>query len=166
MEISEVTAHVLFKANVLSHSIMSDFFVTQWTIAHQVPLSAGFSRQENWSGLPFSSPVTQPRDGNSSYPTQPRDGTSLNWKVDSLSLSHQGSSIIGQCRRKSLIDFLAKQGALGLWQNSQDTDCWLVLYTMQQSWRGVNPSTGWPRGRDCYPTTNMQPLLSAVKTSH
>ena len=27
-------------------------FVTSWTIAHQTPLSIGFSRQENWSGLP------------------------------------------------------------------------------------------------------------------
>ena len=56
MEISEVTAHVLFKANVLSHSIMSDSLVTQWTIAHQVPLSMGFPRQEYWSGFPFPSP--------------------------------------------------------------------------------------------------------------
>ena len=25
-------------------------FVTPWTVAHQVPLSVGFSRQEHWSG--------------------------------------------------------------------------------------------------------------------
>ena len=30
--------------------------VTPWTIAHQDPLSMGFSRQEYWSGLPFPSP--------------------------------------------------------------------------------------------------------------
>ena len=29
---------------------------TQWTVARQVPLSLGFSRQEYWSGLPFPSP--------------------------------------------------------------------------------------------------------------
>ena len=29
---------------------------TAWTIAHQAPLSMGFSRQEYWSGLPFPSP--------------------------------------------------------------------------------------------------------------
>ena len=34
---------------------MSDS-VTLWTVAHQVPLSMGFSRQEYWSGLPFPSP--------------------------------------------------------------------------------------------------------------
>ena len=27
-----------------------------WTVAHQAPLSMGFSRQENWSGYPFHSP--------------------------------------------------------------------------------------------------------------
>ena len=31
-------------------------FVTPWTVAHQAPLSMGFSRQEHWSGLPFPSP--------------------------------------------------------------------------------------------------------------
>ena len=29
-------------------------FATQWTIARQAPPSMGFSRQEYWSGLPFS----------------------------------------------------------------------------------------------------------------
>ena len=32
-------------------------FVTPWTIAHQAPLSMGFSRQEYWNGLPFPSPA-------------------------------------------------------------------------------------------------------------
>ena len=27
-----------------------------WTIAHQAPLSMGFSRQQYWSGYPFPSP--------------------------------------------------------------------------------------------------------------
>ena len=30
--------------------------MTPWTIAHQAPLSTGFSRQEYWSGLKFPSP--------------------------------------------------------------------------------------------------------------
>ena len=33
--------------------------VIPWTVACQVPLSMGFSRQEYWSGLPFSSPGSQ-----------------------------------------------------------------------------------------------------------
>ena len=28
-----------------------------WTVAHQAPLSMGFSRQEYWSGLAFPSPI-------------------------------------------------------------------------------------------------------------
>ena len=34
-----------------------------WTIAHQVPLSLEFSRQENWGGLPFPSPGDPPNPG-------------------------------------------------------------------------------------------------------
>ena len=35
-------------------------FATLWTVAHQAPLSMGFSREEYWSGLPFPSPVDLP----------------------------------------------------------------------------------------------------------
>ena len=38
------------------------FFATPWTIAHQLPLSVGFSRQY-WSGLPFPSPGALPNAG-------------------------------------------------------------------------------------------------------
>ena len=31
-------------------------FTTPWTAAYQAPLSMGFSRQENWSGVPLPSP--------------------------------------------------------------------------------------------------------------
>ena len=34
--------------------------MTPWTVVHQVPLSVEFSRQEYWSGLPFSSPGDLP----------------------------------------------------------------------------------------------------------
>ena len=37
--------------------------VTPWTIAHQSPLSMGFSKQESWSGLPFPSPGYLPYSG-------------------------------------------------------------------------------------------------------
>ena len=36
---------------------------TQWTVAHQAPLSVGFSRQEYWSGLPCPSPGNLPNPG-------------------------------------------------------------------------------------------------------
>ena len=32
---------------------MANSFETTWAVAHQAPLSMGFSRQEYWSGLPF-----------------------------------------------------------------------------------------------------------------
>ena len=34
-----------------------------WTVAYQPPLSMEFSRQEYWSGLPFSSPGDRPNPG-------------------------------------------------------------------------------------------------------
>ena len=39
------------------------FFVTQWTVACQAPLSMGFYRQGYWSGLPFPSPGDLPNPG-------------------------------------------------------------------------------------------------------
>ena len=47
----------------VSHSVMSQLFVTPWTVAHQTLLSMGFSRQEYWSGLPFPSPGGLPEPG-------------------------------------------------------------------------------------------------------
>ena len=38
-------------------------FATPWTVAHQAPLSLGFSRQEYWSGSPFPSPGDLPDPG-------------------------------------------------------------------------------------------------------
>jgi len=38
-------------------------FATLWTVAHQAPLSMGFSRQEYWSGLPLPTPRDLPDPG-------------------------------------------------------------------------------------------------------
>ena len=38
-------------------------FATPWTVAYQAPPSIEFSRQENWSGLPFPSPGDLPNPG-------------------------------------------------------------------------------------------------------
>ena len=37
--------------------------VTPWAVAHQAPLSMGFSKQEYWSGLPFPAPGDLPDPG-------------------------------------------------------------------------------------------------------
>ena len=40
-----------------------ELLVILWTVAHQAPLSMGFSRQENWSGLPCPPPGDLPDPG-------------------------------------------------------------------------------------------------------
>jgi len=40
--------------------VVSDSFVTPWTVAHQTPQSMGFSREEYQSALPFPSPGDVP----------------------------------------------------------------------------------------------------------
>ena len=46
----------------VSFSVVSTL-ATPWTVAHQAPLSMGFSRQEYWSGLPCPSPEDLPNPG-------------------------------------------------------------------------------------------------------
>ena len=46
-----------------SPSVMSDSFDPMDYIAHQAPLSMGFSRQEYWSGLPCPPPGDLPNSG-------------------------------------------------------------------------------------------------------
>ena len=48
---------------VLSHLSHVRLFVTLWTLAHQAPLSKGFSMQEYWSGLLFPPPGDLPDPG-------------------------------------------------------------------------------------------------------
>ena len=42
---------------------MSDSLQAPWAVALQAPLSMGFSRQEKWNGLPFSSLGYLPNPG-------------------------------------------------------------------------------------------------------
>ena len=53
---------LLAGCTALSHSVVSDS-ATPRTVAAQVPLSLGFSREEYWSGLPCSSPGNLPNPG-------------------------------------------------------------------------------------------------------
>ena len=48
-------------AYVVSHFSRVWLFATPQTVAHQVPLSMGFSRQECWSGPPSPSPGDLPK---------------------------------------------------------------------------------------------------------
>ena len=57
--------------NIKNRIIISESEVAQscptlcdpWTVAHQTTPSMGFSRQDNWSGLPFPSPGDLPNPG-------------------------------------------------------------------------------------------------------
>ena len=52
--------HTHTHACTLSGFSRVQLFAALWTAAHQAPLSMGFSRQENWSGLPRPSPGDLP----------------------------------------------------------------------------------------------------------
>ena len=73
---------------VLSCCGRVQLFASPWTVACQVPLSMGFSRQEYWSGLPMPFSRGSP----------PRDQTHASCiAADSLPLSHGGSPLIMLC---------------------------------------------------------------------
>ena len=72
--------HVYTHACMLSHFSCVRLFVTLWTVAHQDPLSMGFSRQKYWSGLLCPPPENLPNPGSKS------ESPAL--QVDFLLLSH------------------------------------------------------------------------------
>ena len=72
---------------MFSYFTCVQLFATLWTVAHQAPVSMGFSRQEYWSGLPCPPPGDLSDPG--IEPTaSPVSSTS---QADSLPLSHLGS---------------------------------------------------------------------------
>ena len=95
---------------LLSRSVMSDSFVTTWTVACQAPLSMGFPRQESCSGLSFSSP------GN--FPTQRLNPCLRNWQVCSLPLSHQGNPCLGT------FSCYSEEWSASLWHKNKRTKLW------------------------------------------
>ena len=48
---------------VLSHVQLFAWRKIPWTVAHQAPLSMGFFRQKDWSGLPYPPPGDLPNPG-------------------------------------------------------------------------------------------------------
>ena len=87
-----------FKFVNLSHACMLScfshvwLFATLWTIAHQAPLSMGFSRQEYWSGLPC------PPAGDLPDPeTESESPASPALPTGSLPMCHQGRNLCQFC---------------------------------------------------------------------
>ena len=78
MEETRKSSHSSFLKNlcvvcVCSHTLSHVCLLeTLWTVAHQAPLSMGFSRQEYQNGLSFPSPVDLPDPGfKSTSPVSP-----------------------------------------------------------------------------------------------
>ena len=63
-------------------------FATPWTVAHQGPLSMGFSKRQSWSGLSCSPPGDLPNPE-----IEPASPGSPALQADSLPLSHQGNPL-------------------------------------------------------------------------
>ena len=60
LNVSDPECPWIYGLAVLSRFSHVQLHVTPWTVALRVPLSMGLSRQEYWSGLPFSSPGDLP----------------------------------------------------------------------------------------------------------
>ena len=80
------TVGFYFRACMLSHFNYVWLFATRWTVAHQAPLSMGFSSQEYWSGLPCPPPKDLPDPG-----IKPECPVAPTLQLDFLPLSHRGS---------------------------------------------------------------------------
>ena len=135
-------------------------FATSWTIACQAPLSMGFSRQECWRGLPFSSPGDLPNPGiplasnpahtsvNSPFMTRPSGTPAILFPPTDVSLSLLFRN--GQAQRTLFTKWEEPQGlALDLDSEEEFT----------QRWRGHTglASQTTPRGRRA-----GQPCLTAL----
>ena len=69
-----------------AHLCLTPWDHTDWTVAHQAPLSMGFSRWEYWRGLPFPPPEALPDPG-----IEPATPVSPALQANALLLSHWGS---------------------------------------------------------------------------
>ena len=73
---------------VLSYFSHVQLFVTLWALAHQAPLSIGFSRQEYWSALSCPPPGIFPTEG-----WNPSLLCLLHWQTGSLPLAPPGEPL-------------------------------------------------------------------------
>ena len=72
-----------------------------WAVAHQAPLSMGFSRQEYWSGLPFPFPGDLPNQGSNLHLL-----CLLYWQAGYLLLSYQESQDGGEVLKSEPVQVL------------------------------------------------------------
>ena len=79
-----INHNITVKSQSVSCSVVSDSLGPRGAMAHQAPLSMGFSRQEHWSGFPIPSPGDLPNPG-----IKPRSPT---LQADSLPPESPGKS--------------------------------------------------------------------------
>ena len=80
---------MLYVLCIFNHLVVFDSYATPWTVAHQAPLSVGFSRQEYWSGCHFFLQGIPPTQGLNGRPLH-----LLHWQVDSLPLGPPGKPLM------------------------------------------------------------------------
>ena len=132
---------------MLTHSVVSNSFVTPWTIAHQAPLSVGFPRQEYWSGFPFPPPGDLPDPG-----LNPSLLCLLHWQADSLSLRHQGSLyILGSGKW-----FRRRKAANKGWLSYNYHYGRGLIPWRQNSWPRIIPLKGWESWGINIPTAEFE----------
>ena len=83
--LSELKEGFIYIHMLFSCSVVSDSFVTPWTVLHQAPLSMEFPGKNTGMHCYF---LLQ-----GIFPTQGSNLRLLHWQVDSVPLSHQGSPI-------------------------------------------------------------------------
>ena len=134
----------IWKSQSESCSVMSDP-ATLWTVAHQAPLSMGFSRQEYWSGLPFPSPGDLPDPG-----IEPRSPA---LHVDALTSEPPGKPIwlewgLNIKLKPEHLKEPVRSAAIRLEiKHTIDVLClnhFLSLSTLQSLWSHVNFWSFWP----------------------
>ena len=113
-------------------------FVASWTVAYQDPPSMGFSRQENWSGLPFPSPGDLPNPGveprspalqADALPSKP-PGKSFHWlKV----LPKSCFKWLGQITSLYFVHPCSTRLNLSLAISNQWTEAWKYFLLMQKT---------------------------------
>ena len=83
--LSELKEVFIYIHMLFSRSVVSDSFVTPWTVVHQAPLSMEFPGKNTGMHCYF---LLQ-----GIFPSQGSNLRLLHWQVDSVPLSHQGSPI-------------------------------------------------------------------------
>ena len=78
-------------------------FATPWTVALQASLSMKFSRQEYWSGFPFSSPGKS-GTGRRVWPQRPNTNSQWDWKETKRSFmrAEPRQKRVSRCREQSM----------------------------------------------------------------